>query len=149
MKTKIAYFFILSVLFVFGSCKKEDPQNEIPDVPDEIPDVPVNFSLDPNSTQYLELNVVNGWVYLTGGYRGILVFRKSVTEFMAYERACPYDWDLANARLEVDVSGITAVCPSCQSKFILLDGSPYEGPSPYPMKQYQTTYDGILLYIYN
>ncbi len=130
------------MIFSLGSCKKENP-------PNEIPVVQVSISLNPNSTEYVELNVVNGWVTITGGYRGIIVFRKSFTEFMAYERACPYDWDKTTTRLEVDSSGITTYCPSCSSKFILLDGSVYSGPSNYPMKQYQTTYDGSLLYIYN
>jgi nitrite reductase/ring-hydroxylating ferredoxin subunit len=124
------------------SCKKESQ-------PNEIPVVQVNIAIDPNSTQYLELNVVNGWVTITGGYRGIIVYRKSLNEFMAYERACPYDWDQTDTRLMVDSSGITVYCPSCHSRFILLDGTPFDGPSPYPMKQYQTTYDGHLLYIYN
>lgn len=128
---------------MLNSCKKENNNQS------QIPYVHVSISLDPNSTEYLGLNVVNGWVPLTGGYRGILVFRKSTTEFAAYERACPYDWDKTTTRLEVDSSGITVYCPSCKSKFLLLDGSPFSGPSPYPMQQYQANYDGTLLYIYN
>jgi len=117
--------------------------------PNEIPVVAVNFYINPNSTEYLELNAVGGWVYLTGGYRGIIVYRKSFTEFMAYERACPYDWQEDDGRVEVETSGLTALCPACKSKYILLDGSPYEGPTTYPLKQYQTQYDGNLLYIFN
>ena len=116
------------MILLWNSCKKENP-------PNEIPYVHVAISLDPNSTEYIELNAVNGWVTITGGYRGIIVFRSSTTEFKAYERACPFDWDQATARLNVDSSGITAYCPSCSSKFILLDGSPFSGPSTYPMKQ--------------
>ena len=133
----IFFFFIL-----FSGCSKQQNKNEIPVVS-------VNFVINPNSTEYLDLNVVNGWVTVTGGYRGIIIFRKSLTEFMAFERACPYDWQQSDARVNVESSGITATCPHCKSKFILLDGSPYAGPSPYPLKQYQTNYDGSLLYIYN
>ena len=135
---------VLLFVFVFflPQCKKESQQNEIPVIA-------VSIALDPNSTEYLRLNSVNGWEYLTGGYKGIIVFRSSTNGFMAYERACPYDWGQSTARINVDTSGITTVCPSCKSKFILLNGSPIGGPSPYPMKQYQTTYDGVTLYIYN
>jgi nitrite reductase/ring-hydroxylating ferredoxin subunit len=137
-------FLLLLILFVciLPQCKKESQQNEIPVVA-------VNIAIDPNSTLYLRLNTVNGWEYLTGGYQGIIVFRSSTNGFMAYERACPYDWSKSTARLVVESSGITTVCPSCNSKFILLDGSPYSGPSTYPMKQYQTSYNGSILYIYN
>jgi nitrite reductase/ring-hydroxylating ferredoxin subunit len=137
--------FILSLIvfvFLLPQCKKENQQNEIPVVA-------VNIAIDPNSTEFIRLNAVNGWEYITGGYRGIIVFRASSNGFLAYERSCPYDWDKTTTRLIVDSSGITTICPSCKSKFILLDGTPYGGPSPYPMKQYQTTYNGSILYIYN
>ena len=136
---------LIFTLFVFSgitSCSKEKNKNEIPSVA-------VTFSIDPNSTEYLELNAVGGWVTVTGGYRGIIIYRKSFSEFMAFERACPYDWEQTNARVEVETSGLTALCPGCNSKYILLDGTPFEGPTPYPLKQYQTQYDGNLLYVFN
>ncbi|MDP4281910.1 MAG: hypothetical protein Q8867_07130 [Bacteroidota bacterium] len=141
-RTNIIIFFLFTGIFLLNSCKKEQEDNNIPTVA-------VSFSINPNSTEYIELNVVGGWIYLTGGYRGILVYRKSADEFMAYDRACPYDWSESKARIVVDTSGLTASCPSCKSKYILLDGSPYKGPSTYSLKQYQTSYDGQLLYIYN
>ena len=135
-------FLLMLLVFLSPQCKKEKQ-------PNEIPVVAVSIAIDPNSIQYIQLNAVNGSEYLTRGYRGILVFRASTNGFMAYERACPYDWSNANARLVLDSSGITTVCPTCKSKFILTDGSPYSGPSQYPMKQYQTSYNGSTLYIYN
>jgi len=139
-----AGYLLLIFLFAFllPQCKKEKQQNEIPTVA-------VSIAIDPNSTEYLRLNSVNGWEYLTGGYRGIIVFRASTNGFMAYDRACPYDWNQTSTRIVVDSSGITTVCPSCKSKYILTDGSPFSGPSPYPMKQYQTSFNGSILYIYN
>ena len=138
-----SFIILLVMLFALAGCSKnEDQQNPIPSVP-------VNFSINPNSTEYIELNTVSGWVNLTGGYRGIIVYRKAINEFMAYERACPYDWQNNNARVNVDNSGLIVECPVCKSQFIITDGSPFQGPSPYPLKQYQTTYDGTLLYVYN
>lgn len=136
---------LLTCLLLIGflpQCKKEKQQNEIPVIA-------VSIAIEPNSTEYIHLNAVNGWEYITGGYRGIIVFRASTNGFMAFERACPYDWDQTSSRISVDSSGTTTVCPSCNSKFILTDGSPYSGPSPYPMKQYQTSYNGTTLFIYN
>lgn len=139
---KVSLTLGLFFLLLSGCSKQSENANDIPYVL-------VNFSINPNSTEYIRLNTVDGWEYLTGGYKGILVFRKSVNEFVSFERACPYDWQNTNARIVVDTSGITAYCPVCKSKYILLDGTPYSGPSRYPLKQYQTSYDGNLLYIYN
>jgi nitrite reductase/ring-hydroxylating ferredoxin subunit len=134
---------VLAGLLAFATgCGKENSQPQIPDVP-------VNFVIDPNSTQYLELSHIGGSIYLTGGYRGILVYRYSLSEFMAFERACPYDFTLPAARVDVDTSLITCYCPACKSKYILTDGTPFQGPSRYALKQYATTYDGALLYVYN
>ena len=132
----------LAIFLVITGCSKEEKKNEIPVVA-------VNFVINPNSTEYLELNGAGGWVYLTGGYRGIIVYRKSDTEFMAYERACPYDWQSTDARIDVEASWLTAICPSCKSRYILLDGTPFAGPTHYALKQYQAQYDGNLLYISN
>jgi nitrite reductase/ring-hydroxylating ferredoxin subunit len=141
-------FFLLCFFLLFSqtNCKKGDSQDNSQT---QIPVVPVSISLNPNSTEYINLNPVGGWETITGGYRGIIVYRKSANEFTAFERACPYDWNLTTSRLAVDASGSTATCPNCKSKFILLDGTPFQGPSRYPMKQYQTSYDGYLLYIFN
>jgi nitrite reductase/ring-hydroxylating ferredoxin subunit len=130
------------LLLLAAGCGKEDNHPEIPDVP-------VSFAIDPNSTEYNEISHIGGWIYLTGGYNGILVYRSEMTVFMAYDRACPYDFQENNARIVVEVSGITCACPVCGSKYIITDGTPFEGPSRYMLKQYRTTYDGSLLYIYN
>jgi len=130
------------ILFLITGCKKEEQAIDIPYVY-------VNFSLNPNSTEYINLNVVNGWETVTGGYQGILIFRSSINEFVAFERACPYDPLTPGAQIRVEASGITCFCPICKSRFIMTDGTPFEGPSHFPLKQYTTTYDGYLLYIYN
>jgi hypothetical protein len=141
---KIVRLLLFSGVFflVTFSCKKETTAPEIPYVY-------VNFSLNPNGTQYLQLNSVNGWETVTGGYNGILIFRKSLNEFSAFERACPYDPLASGAQIKVDISGITCSCPICGSKYIMIDGTPYSGPSRYPLKQYTTIYDGAILYISN
>ena len=142
-KLNVRVLLILGSLFFLAiSCKKEAQ-------PPEIPYIYVNFSLNPNSTQYLQLNAVNGWETVYGGYNGILIFRKTINEFVAFERACPYDPLASGAQIKVDKSGITCYCPVCGSKFIMIDGTPYEGPSHYPLKQYTTMYDGAILYISN
>jgi hypothetical protein len=139
----VRVLFLAGIIIVTAvACKKETQ-------PTEIPYVYVNFTLDPNGTQYINLNSVNGWETVTGGYNGILIFRKGVSEFSAFERACPYDPLVSGAQVRVDTSGITCYCPICGSKYIMVDGTPYQGVSRYPLKQYSTVYDGYLLHISN
>jgi hypothetical protein len=134
-------FLVVGAIILF-SCKKEDPAPEIPYVY-------VNFSLNPNGTEYINLNAVNGWETVVGGYNGILIFRKAVNEFVAFERACPNDPLKPGAQVRVDESGITCFCPVCGSKYIMIDGTPYEGPSHFLLKQYAAVYDGSMLYVSN
>lgn len=136
--------FAILLLTALFSCKKTTEEQQ-----PEIPFVMVNFVIMPNSTQYIELNQPGGVVTVTGGYRGIIIYRKTENEFMAYERACAYDPTADSARVQIESSGITCVCPKCKSKYILLDGSPFEGVSRWPLKQYRTNYDGTYLYITN
>ncbi|MCX6283872.1 MAG: hypothetical protein NTW31_06540 [Bacteroidetes bacterium] len=141
-RTGLVLLLLLAAL-VFSCSKKGDEQQP------QIPYVAVNFVINPNSTQFLELNHIGGYVPVTGGYRGIIIYRKSETEFMAYERACAYDPTADSAQVRMDVSGVTCYCPKCKSKYIILDGSPYEGPSHWSLKQYRTNYDGTYLYVSN
>lgn len=134
---------LLALLLLTGiSCRKEEQATQIPYVY-------VNFSLNPNGTQYINLNAVNGWETVYGGYNGILIFRKGVSDFVAFERACPYDPLKEGAQVRVEESGITCHCPVCGSKYIMVDGTPYEGPSHFPLKQYTTVYEGGILYVSN
>lgn len=132
---------LLSVTLVI-SCKKEEQAPEIPYVY-------VNFQINPNTTEYINLNAVGGWETVFGGYQGILIYRMSANEFVAFDRACPYDPLVKGAQVRVDESSITCTCPVCGSKFIMTDGTPYGGPSHFPMKQYSAIYDGVILYISN
>lgn len=116
---------------------------------DSIPEVSVNLYLDINSTMYIELNTIGGWVYLTGGYKGILVYRVSVDEFVAYDRGCPYDPFEAAARIVMDPSGLTCSDSNCTSQFGILDGSVIKGPATVPLKRYNTYFDGNTLSISN
>mgnify|MGYP003736344133 FL=1 len=126
---------------VFCSCKK--------DIQDPIPDVYVNFSMNISSTFYIELSSVGGWVNVSGGYKGITVYRLSSEEFVAFERACPYDWKVDSAVVNVEPSGLIMKCPSCGSEFLIIDGSVVNGPSGIGLKKYNTNFDGQFLYIYN
>ena len=143
MKNSIIFTFaiiIVSLMVISPGCKK----NEHP-----IPYAYVDFYVNINSTQYVELNSAGGWVNLTGGYKGILVYRLTPDLFMAYDRACPYDFSKDCGRIAMDPSGLTTTCPCCNSKYNVVDGSVINGPSKVPLRQYRTDFDGEILHIFN
>lgn len=140
---RFSIILILSffISFYFNACKK---QNKNP-----IPETYVNFYLNISSTLYLKLASVGGWENITGGYKGIVVYRKSTDEFAVFERACPHDWENDSAFVSVESSGLILSCKSCLSEFLILDGSVVQGPSNLPLKQYKSDFDGQTLHVYN
>lgn len=90
MKHIVRLIFLIAFSSGLGwSCQKEDPNPNIPDVY-------INFTIDPNSTFYQQLNTAGGWMYLTADppSRGIIVHRINNEEFVAFERMPPNDPNL-------------------------------------------------------
>lgn len=133
--TILVFFFLLLAY----SCDKDETR-------DQIPYVYVNFPIYPNTLDYI---AEGQYAYVTGGYKGIIIYRPMRDEFLAYERACPHDPLTEGARVYVDESGLIATDTVCGSKFILTDGSPIEGPAGIALKRYRTSYDGHVLMVYN
>lgn len=139
-RSSFLLLFILMVLLPL-SCGK-DSRHPVPDVYLDFP--PINIE----STQYLELNSIGGWAYFTGGFKGVIIYRVSYDEFRAFDRACPYHPFEECAIVRVtDPPLATDTC--CGSTFLLLDGSPVEGPSRHPLKQYQTSFNYPYLSVTN
>lgn len=137
MKKKI---FLLLVISIVG-CKKNT---------DQIPPATVDFYVYLNQPQFQTLNTVGNYVYVTGGVKGIIVYHKSIDEFAAYERTCPYDPDVSGALVQVDSSGLGLVDYHCGSRYNILDGSIVSGPTAYPLRQYYCEYDGVSsLHVHN
>ncbi|MCC9166450.1 hypothetical protein [Pontibacter harenae] len=131
---------VLLSIFFLVACKDT---NEGP----LIPDVLVNEQINVSSLQYPALRQDGGYVYLNGGYKGIMVVRQSASLYLAVERACPYD-PLNTCKLEADVSNLFIIDPCCSSQFNF-QGQVTAGPAIYNMKQYRTSLAGNILYITN
>jgi hypothetical protein len=116
-----------------------------------IPNVAVNEYIDLNLPSYSTLNAVNNWIYYPAGAKGLIIFRKSTTEFVAYERACTYDPNTTGATIYMLANGIDARDSICGSKFFIFDGSIINGPASRPLQQYRCTYNisANQLHIYN
>ena len=115
----------------------------------EIPNIPVDIYIYPSQPIYYDLNTIGGWMYINGGVRGIIVYRKSLDQFIALERNCSFDPQEECATVNVDQSNIFATDSCCESQFLLLDGQVINPPAILPLKQYSTYYDGNMLHIYN
>jgi len=133
--------FLLLLFFFNNSCSDFTHQT--------IPYRDVDFTIYPNSVQYADLTHYGGHIYLTGGVCGIVIYRVNETDFVAFDRACPYDWQDTPSRLEVDESGLLLTHETCGSRFNILDGSVIQGPAKYSLKRYRSYYDGMTLRIYN
>lgn len=132
--------FLLLTAFTFSACKKDDKN--------DIAQNYVDFYLYINEPSNITLNAVGGWVYVAAGTKGIIVYRRSQSEFTALERNCSYDPSTTCSIVEV-LSGISAIDSCCNSRFSIYDGSVINGPATQPLYQYNTTYDGSALRIYN
>jgi Rieske Fe-S protein len=133
--------FLIITSFVFAGCKKDDDNY--------VPNTPVDIYLYTNNPSFINVSTIGGWVYVTGGIRGILIYRKSSTEFMTYDRNCTYQSSQPCATVVVDNTNIAAIDTCCHSRFSLYDGSVYQGPASAPLKAYNNTFDGNVLHIYN
>jgi len=136
----IQTFLIVFFLFILPHCKKND---------DPVPYVYVNFYVNINSPQFTSLTSVGGWVYVTGGYKGIVLYRNSIDEFYAYDRACPYKPTTGCEHIDVEDNGITVIDSCCGSRFLLMDGSVVNGPATISLTHYKTYFNGTTVQVTN
>ncbi|MCB0769011.1 MAG: hypothetical protein KDC00_01240 [Flavobacteriales bacterium] len=123
------------------SCKKERPSG--------VPLSPLDISINVNNPSYADIAVPGGWIYLSGGSMGLIVYRSGIDEFVAMDRHCPYR-TAELCRVFVDDSEIIATDTACcGSRFLVTDGSVVEGPAALGLQRYNTTFNGTTLRIYN
>ena len=146
------FFLILLFYFLLSACEEEKQKI--------IPHTYVNFSIRLDNPQFISLSAVGNSVVITNSYdgsnsagydnNGIILYRASQDEFYAFDRTCTYDVEKSIA-VEIDDSGIMAVCPVCSSSYVLPNiGFPTkESPSKYALHRYQTSFDGLTVHVFN
>ena len=132
----LSLFFVLSV-----ACRKEENNN--------VPLTQVNINIVLDDPDYINLKTIGGWEYISGGSRGIIVYRLGENEFKAYDRHCTFQPSNTCALVSVDVNNITASDDCCGSSFLLQDGSVSKPPATTSLKSYPTSFDGTRLIITN
>ena len=133
------------------------------------PNAIIDITIYPNSIHEQELNTVSGYKYYTSDpmstSRGIIVFRKSWDEFVAYDRLPPNypnactDSEGNTTRLVVESPFVVDHCNNAYynilSGDIIVDEAHGMVPlfstdtAVFPLIQYHTLYDGTQLRVYN
>lgn len=85
------------------------------------------------------------------GYGGVLVVHTMNNEYVAFDRACPYEAQV-NVVIEMGEDVRFATCPKCGSKYevgVTGTGIRQEGVSTYGLRRYNTTLNGSTLIVRN
>jgi hypothetical protein len=115
-----------------------------------VPYVPIQITLHASDPEFMPLNAVGGSIHFWGGSRGLIIYRKSQDEFNVFDRHCPYDVENPCGIVSIEKSSsFSAVDSCCGSKFLMIDGSPSQGPSKLPLRGYPSQWDGVRLLISN
>ena len=113
-----------------------------------IPETYVNFSILAS-----EIGGVGNGIYTSSiyGVNGIIIYHKDINQYIAYERTCSYDPSESCAIVDMnDIYNPTLLVDSCcGSKFLIEDGTAFDGPALLPLKQYQTNFDGVYINVFN
>jgi hypothetical protein len=152
--SKIGFFlFTMALAIYMGSCSKA--RNDV------IPDVTVNFTLDILDPQFVNLTAIgsdtvdgktNNWGNAAaGGFdgNGIIIYNGGY-DYYAYDRTCPYDYEVNGLSVKVKIDFTIATCPKCGTTYSLsASGTPASGVGRYPLKNYRTSFDGRFLRVWN
>ena len=118
------------------------------DTPGVIPYVEVQVDLNLSLPAYNNLNFPNNWLYISGGSRGLIVYRYTLDEFVVLDRHAT--WDVgAGCQCTVSPDGYTIEDPCSGSQWYIFDGSIIQGPTTAPLERYTTTWIPPVLSIRN
>ena len=135
---KNKYWFLFIAILACSPDLSDDPIPFIPFV-----DVVINLNLP----QYIALRSDGGYAEVSGGVRGIIVYRQNSSTYMAYERNCSFRPNEACATVNIHNSGLFIIDPCCNSSFNFSDGNPSGGPATRPLARYRTQFSNPTLTI--
>ncbi|MDR1792896.1 MAG: hypothetical protein LBR36_05595 [Bacteroidales bacterium] len=107
---QLKIIYILAIIFLCR-CQTDTP----------VPRVKTNFIVDINTNRLI---MVGGYEYFTGGIQGFIVYHVDMNTFVAYDRACAFDWE-SNGYVIVDPQNtFQLLCEQCGSTYNILNGYP-------------------------
>lgn len=131
------------LLFINSSCQG------LGDHP--VPNIAVSVQINIMLPTYSNLQSVGGYAYVNGGNKGLVVYRRSINEFVCFDRMSTAEGGYDCVPIEVDQNNYLFLNDQCSDAvYSLLDGSVSSGNAVYPLRAYQTSFDGFsILYISN
>ena len=140
---KVRFILLFAIGLVVSACNtnKNHP----------VPNVPFDITIDMNLPSYDDLLGVGGYAYVNAGSRGVIVYRRGIDDFVAFDRHSPADPSgICATPLTPDDDNFLILNDECSgAQFSLYDGSPISG-SDFGLRQYATAYGGgTNLRIYN
>ncbi len=126
----------LLLLLTLSSCN--DNGGEFRDL---LPKVPINKTIFLNNPEFIDLQVVGGWAYSTGGISGIIIYHYGINTYLAFERSAPHLSPQACSRMVV-TNGLTMECGCDDSVFNILNGAPLSDGVNYSARQYRVLNTG-------
>ena len=133
---KSGFALFIGSLLLLSACNKDNTTY----TSSSVPSVTVNISININSSLYTALLTGGNTLYLTGGYRGIVLYRLNVSTIMAFDRTCTYNISDAGGIVYSQNNG-TAVCIDCGSTYNLANGNVISGPSTLGLKTYNVSFN--------
>ncbi len=130
------FFTLFSISVLFSSCNI----NKVHPVPNMPFDIMVNLNLP----LYSSLLGVGGYAIVDdAGFNGVIIYRRSLHEFIAFDLQSPADDANCTQPLQVDPSNFLILTDACNgAQFSLFDGSPISG-SKFGLRMYSVQYDGM------
>lgn len=112
----------------------------------DLVDDPIPFLPFPNINivvpNYPALSTDGGNIKINdGGVRGIILYRKNASTYLAFERNCSYHPNDACATVDIHSSTLFMHDACCNSSFSF-EGDPTGGPAWRPLQQYKTSLSG-------
>ena len=136
MKKPIYSLFFLIIL----SCGNSD---------NYIQNVYVNFEIDLSLSEFSDLNSLGNSIIVSGGNKGIIIYRYANYEFKIYDRNCSYEPNLACSYID-SINSSLAFCGCCSSAFLLdQDGMAANSPAILPLKMYNYAVENNYLHVFN
>ena len=109
-----------------------------------VPDIPFNINVDINLPTYSALQSIGSSAYIDlAGVKGIVVYRRSMDEFVAFDRMSTAAGGDTCDPLYVDPDNLLILKDPCTaSSFSLFDGSLITGPAEWGLRAYRVMFNG-------
>lgn len=139
MAQKVTILFIICTLIL--GCKKDKDQGDIPFIS-------VNLSLDIDNPAYRDVKIPGGFIYLDGGSKGIILYRKNNDDFVAYDRHSPIDAAKGCVcTVSEDALFIEDACSN--ATWLITDGTPQNDNTTRFLLEYGTSFNGRTVRVFN